>query len=98
MSKLDVHFVTGFKFEDRAVGTVLVWMFSNIQDDVLKWKHIQHMIRILHFIDLKSGQFSTRPITYLYPYGGNNSYAHNFWTQSDRRMKWVPKCLSCGPE
>ena len=35
-SKSNVHSGTGCKFEDRAVGTVLVRMFSNFQDDVLE--------------------------------------------------------------
>ena len=33
--KSDVHSETGFKLEDGAVGTVLVRMFSNFQDEVL---------------------------------------------------------------
>ena len=34
-SKSDVHSGTAFKLEDRAVGTFLVRMFSNFQDEVL---------------------------------------------------------------
>ena len=95
-SKTDVHSGTGFKLEDRAVGTVLVQMFSNFQDEVLKWISTEFIFRICHFSDLRSGQFSTRPvITVLWE---NYSFAHNFWTRDDRRMEWVPICLSCGPE
>ena len=36
-SKSDAHSGTGFKLEDRAVGTVLVRMFSNFQGEVLEW-------------------------------------------------------------
>ena len=62
-SKSDVHSGTGFKLEDRTVGTVLVRMFStNFQDEVLEWIPTECLFRIFHLSDLRSGQFSTRLI------------------------------------
>ena len=63
-SKSDVHSGAGLKIEDRAVGTVLIRIFSNFQDEVLEWIPTNCLVRIFHFSDLRSGQFSTRP---LYP-------------------------------
>ena len=66
-SKSDVHSGTGFKLEDRAAGTVLVRMFSNYQNEVLRERiPTEYIFRIFHFRDLKSGQFSTRPIITLW--------------------------------
>ena len=50
---------TGVKFEDRAVGTVLVRMFSNFQDEILEWIPTESSFRISNFSGLRSGQFST---------------------------------------
>ena len=49
----------------RAVGTVLVRTFSNFQDEILEWIPTECIFRIFHFNDLRSGQFSTRPIRYI---------------------------------
>ena len=74
----DMHSETGFKLEDRAVGTVFVRMFSNFQDEALEWiptEFIFIYIYDFHFSYLRSGQFLTRPIITLW---GNYSFAHNF--------------------
>ena len=61
-SKSDVHSGTGLKLEDHAVGTVLVRMFLNFQDEVLEWISTECIFRIFHFSDLRSSRFSTWPI------------------------------------
>ena len=53
-------FGAGFKLQDRAVGTVLVRIFSNFQDKTLEWILTEHKFRICNFNVLRSGQFSTR--------------------------------------
>ena len=67
-----------FKLEDRAIGTILVRMFSNCrasewedekiswEDEILKWIPTYCIFRIFHFSDLSSGQFSAQPIISLY--------------------------------
>ena len=47
-SKSDVHSDPGFKLEGRAVGTALVQMFANFQDEVLEWVYTYRM----HISDL----------------------------------------------
>ena len=37
-------------------------MFSNFQDETLEWIPTESIFRIFHFRDLRSGQFSNRPI------------------------------------
>ena len=56
-SKSDVHTGTGFKLEDRALGTVLVRMFSHFQYEILEWIPIGCIFRIFHFSYLRQGQF-----------------------------------------
>ena len=90
-SKSDVHSGTGFKLEERVVGTVLVRTFSNFQDGVLKWIPTECRFRIFNFSDLRSGQFSTQPIIALI---GSYSFANYFWTKGDRRMKLAPVSIS----
>ena len=65
-SNSDVHTVTGFKLEDRIVGTVLVRIFSNFQDEVLEWMPTDCKFRIFHLSDLRTGQFSTQRIIALW--------------------------------
>ena len=54
------------------------------------------IFRIFNFSDLRSVQFSTRPIITLW---GNYSFAHNVWTKGDTH-EWNghQSILSCGPE
>ena len=73
-SKSDVHSGTSFKIEDRAVGTVLVRMFSNFQDEILGWMPTKCMFRVFNISDLRSDQFSTRPIISIWE---NCSSVHN---------------------
>ena len=48
-SKSNVHSGSGFKLEDRAVGTVLVQIFLNFQDEVLEWIPTECTFRIFSF-------------------------------------------------
>ena len=41
------------KLEDRAVGTGLVRMFSNFQNELLEWISTECIFRISHFSDLR---------------------------------------------
>ena len=45
------------------------------------------------FILVNSGQVNFQPGIWE-----SYSFAHNFWTKGDKRMKWTPRCVSCGPK
>ena len=53
-SKSAVHSGTGRKLEGRAVGTFLVRMSSNFQDEVLEWMPTECIFRIFRYSDLSS--------------------------------------------
>ena len=58
-----------FKIVLWAVSTALVQMFWNFQDEILERMPTECIFRIFfHFNDLRSGQFSTRPIKTLKGY------------------------------
>ena len=66
-SKSDVHSGTGFKLEDRAVGTVLVRMFLNFQDEVLGWIATECIFPISHLSDLRLEDYDVALILALHP-------------------------------
>ena len=88
MSKSDVHLGTGFKLQLRAVGTVIVRMIWNFEDEILAWMLTECISPIFHFRDLGSGQFSARPIITLWR---NYFSANNFGTSGGRRLKVISK-------
>ena len=61
-SMSDDHSGTGLNLEHRAVGTVLVRMFSYFQNEVLDKIPTECVCWIFHLSYLRSGQFSKRPI------------------------------------
>ena len=74
-------------------------MSSNFQDEVLELDTYSIYISDFFIILVTSGQVNFRPGPLQFTtLGGNYSFAHNFWTKGDGWMKWVAKCLPCGPE
>ena len=52
-----MHSGTDLKLEDRAVGTVLVRMFSKFQDEILEMIPTECIFRFFPFSDISSDQF-----------------------------------------
>ena len=74
-SKSGAQLGTNFKLEDRALGTVLVWMFSNFQNKY--WSGYLQNVCFRCFILVTSDQVNFRPGPIITLWG-NYSFALNF--------------------
>ena len=61
-----IHSGTGFKLEDGVVGTDLVRMFSNFQDEVLKWILTEYIFRTRSARTACRRYISINYINYIY--------------------------------